>query len=255
MCLGNKYEPILPHWMKRINEKCYSPQIIFLNNLTILDTTLFDLNKGGIIWAIRWKNFLDYIINSKEENVIMCDIDIIIEKNLEPLVALPYDIIWSTEIGGNKAYPQHCTKILGFGICAGFGIFKKSAIPFITTIFKNMQTYKYNSYDDQVNIMEYIVNTNHKIYEEKIILDDKTYTNKIIEIDDIKICVLDFNIIIRDPISNDGQFANHINIDNVGGPQNFIKYFYNDFKHLPLTCRCGKTWLGNNEKCTHIRCN
>ena len=59
-------------------------------------------------------------------------------------------------------------------------------------------------------------------------------------------------ISIRDPIINDGQFANHINIDNVGGVQNFIKYFYEDLETLPLTCRCGKKHLGDNSICKHI---
>jgi hypothetical protein len=39
-----------------------------------------------------------------------------------------------------------------------------------------------------------------------------------------------FNIITRDPLFNDGQFANHINIDNVGGSYNFLQYFDNDLE-------------------------
>ena len=187
----------------------------------------------------------------KKTTIVSCDIDIIIEKDIQPLINLPYDIIFSKEINGDKAYPQHCTSKLGFGICAGFCIFKQNAISFINKIFEIMKSNK-TTYDDQVIIMEYILENNKKIYDEQVILDNKNYTNKIIELDDIKICVLDFDIIIRDPIINKDQYANHINIENVGGNDNFIKFFYEDFKKLPLTCRCGKTWLGDYNICNHI---
>jgi hypothetical protein len=109
-----------------------------------------------------------------------------------------------------------------------------------------------NNYSDQVNIMNYIVNSNYNVHDEEIVLDNVKYINKIIEIDNIKICVLDFDIIVRDPIINNGQFGNHINIDNVGGTSNFLKYFDNDLEKLPLTCRCGKKHLGDNNQCKHI---
>jgi hypothetical protein len=119
-------------------------------------------------------------------------------------------------------------------------------------IYKNMCCKEYNTYDDQVNLMNYIVNNNYTIIDDEIILDGIKYNNKIIKIDNIKICVLDFNIIIRDPIVNNGQFANHINIDNVGGTQNFLKYYDDNLENLPLTCRCGKKHLGDNNICKHI---
>ena len=109
------------------------------------------------------------------------------------------------------------------------------------------------NYSDQVNLMNYIVNSKYNVKDEEIILDNVKYINKIIEIDDIKICVLDFNIIIRDPVFNIGQFGNHINIDNIGGTANFLKYFDNNLENLPLTCRCGKKHLGDNSTfCKHI---
>jgi hypothetical protein len=100
--------------------------------------------------------------------------------------------------------------------------------------------------------MNYIVSNNYTVKDEEIELDSIKYTNKIIEIDGIKICVLDFNIIVRDPILNINQFGNHINIDNVGGTQNFLRYFDEDLESLPLTCRCGKSHLGDNNICKHI---
>lgn len=108
------------------------------------------------------------------------------------------------------------------------------------------------SYSDQVNLMNYIVKNHHTVMEEYAEFDGKTYKNKIINIDGIKICVLDFNIVIRDPILNDGQFANHINIDNIGGTANFLRYFDTPLDKLPLTCRCGKKHLGDNSVCPHI---
>jgi len=184
--------------------------------------------------------------------VIHIDLDIIIEKDIQQLIDLPYDIIISKEIGGPKAYPPECSSKIGFGVCSGFYILHPSSISFMSNILNFMKTYKFNNYSDQVNLMNYITNDeSKKITEEKIILDGREYTNKIIEIDNIKICVLDFNIVTRDPIYNNGQFANHINVDNVGGTNNFIRYFYEDLEKLPLTCRCGK--LGDTNICSHIR--
>jgi len=234
MCCGNKYEPIFLHWVKRIRERCGNVPIVLLNNLGILNNTKFNLNEHGIIWAIRFKNFLDFI-QTTNNPVVMCDVDVIIEKDLQQLVDLPYDIIISKESQGINAYPKHCSNILGFGVCAGFGIYKLSSLAFLNKIYDNMENKKYGNYDDQVNIMEHIVNSKRNVYDSKIVLDNREYTNIIIEIDDIKICVLDFEIVIRDPLISNGQFANHINIDFVEGTDNFIKYFYNDLKDLPCT--------------------
>lgn len=252
LCIGNKYEPIFNHWVNRIKQRCNNNnfKIELLNNTQILNNYNFDYNKSSVIWAIRWKNLLE-LMNKEKTTIVMCDIDVIIEKDIQPIINLPFDIIFSKEINGDKAYPQHCTSRIGFGICAGFCIYKNSSIKFINKIFEIMKSNK-NTYDDQVIIMEYILENYKNIYDEEITLDNNKYTNKIIEIDDIKICVLDFDIVIRDPIYNNGQYADHINIDNVGGTDNYIKYFYNDLNELPLTCRCGKTWLGDYNICPHI---
>ena len=115
-----------------------------------------------------------------------------------------------------------------------------------------MQTNKYNTNSDQVTIMNYIVNNEHTITKEPVVFDGVTYTNSIIHIDNIKICVLDFDLIVRDPILTRGQFANHINVNNVGGVINFLRYFDEPLENLPLTCRCGKAYLGDTSVCNHI---
>lgn len=250
LCIGNKYTPILQHWLNRTTQKCKNAVITVFNDSNYINN-IHVKNRSGLIWLLRFKQNIDYF----KQNMIplvMCDLDIIIEKDIEPLIQLPFDIIISKEIGGTNAYPTDCSNILGFGVCAGFVIFKVTALSFMTTILDNMINGKYNTCDDQVNIMKYIVNNKHSISNEIVKIYDKCYNNIIIDIDNIKICVLDFDIIVRDPIMNIGQVANHINIDNVGGSNNFIKYFYEDLEKLPLTCRCGKTHLGDNNKCIHI---
>jgi len=254
LCIGNKYQPILNHWIKKINEKCKNHKIIVFNKI-VTDLSEFNKNLPGYIWLIRLKSNIDLLL---KENIpiVMCDIDCIIEKDIINLLQINADIIISQEIGGKDAYPHDVSKILGFGCCCGFMILKPNSKKLLLNILSNMKNNKYNTYDDQVNLMKYIIETNnYEVYEENIILDNINYINKIIHIknDNIKICVLDFNIIVRDPIYNNNQFANHINVDNVGGPQNFIKYFYEDLEKLPLTCRCGKIHLGDNNICTHIR--
>ena len=250
-CYGQKYAPIKDIWCNRINNKCKNSEIVVFTDISVLNNSKFQPNFSGYIWALRFKHNLDLLLKTTKP-IVMCDLDVIIEKDIEPIIDLPFDIIISTEIGGCNSYPQNCSSRLGFGVCCGFMIIKPNAKKIMLDIFKNMETKKYNTYDDQVNLMNYIVNSDYKLTEDNIVLDNRKYTNKIITIGDTKICVLDFDIITRDPIFNNGQFGNHINIDNVGGVNNFIKYFYDDIERLPLTCRCGKIHLGDNNKCIHI---
>jgi hypothetical protein len=58
--------------------------------------------------------------------------------------------------------------------------------------------------------------------------------------------------VVRDPLFDIGQYANHINIDNVGGTASFLKYYNQPLEELPLTCRCGKRHLGDTSVCPHI---
>jgi len=250
-CYGPKYTPIKDIWYNRITNKCKNAEIVIFEDINVLNKLLFQSNFHGYIWAVRFKHNLDLLLRNNKP-LVMCDLDVIIEKDIQLIVDLPFDIIVSTEIGGPKSYPKECSSILGFGVCCGFMVVKPTSKKILVEIFKNMESRKYNTYDDQVNLMNYICNSDYVLSEQDIILDNRKYTNKIITIEDIKICVLDFNIITRDPILNNGQFANHINIDNVGGVHNFIKYFYEDLENLPLTCRCGKRHLGDNNVCNHI---
>lgn len=251
-CYGPKYEPVKDKWYNRISEKCKNAEIVIFNDISILNNTLFEPNFPGFIWALRLKHNINLLSLTKKP-IVMCDLDVIIEKDIQPLVDLPFDIIISTEIGGPEAYPKNCSSKLGFGVCCGFMILKKSSLQFMNNIFKNMETKKYNTYDVEVNLMNYIVDADYYIKDYNIILDGKNYTNKIIHINNIKICVLDFNIITRDSIINKGQFGNHINIDNVGGVFNFLRYFNEVLETLPLTCTCGKRHLGDNNECNHLQ--
>jgi len=38
-----------------------------------------------------------------------------------------------------------------------------------------------------------------------------------------------------------------------GEGSNFLKYYDTDLESLPLTRRCGKTHLGDNSICSHIK--
>jgi hypothetical protein len=247
-CYGAKYTPILPFFLERIKEKCKNSVI------KIHDKCNIKLKYGfNYAWwdVVRLHNNIELLMKT-DKPVVHIDIDLIIEKDIEPLVNLNYDIIISKEIGKDEAFPKECSKILGFGVCSGFYVIKKSALAFLIKIYNFMSNQTYQSYSDQVNLMNYIVQNKYTVRDEELILDGITYVNKIIEIDNIKICVLDFNIIIRDPILNNGQFGNHINIDNVDGMTNFLNYYKEDLEKLPLTCRCGKTHLGDNKICEHI---
>jgi teichuronic acid biosynthesis glycosyltransferase TuaG len=245
-CFGDRFKHILPHWNKRICEKCPNAEVILWTDQNCKIT----IPKQYAWWdIIRLQNNLTLLTKP----VVHIDLDIIVEKDIAPIVNLPYDMIISTEIGGNKAYPPECSSKLGFGVCSGFYVIKPSCSVFICKIYDSMVSRKYNNFSDQVTLMNTIVRSKHEVTEEMCELNGQTYTNKIIAIDGIRICVLDFRIITRDPIVDNGQFANHINIDNVGSVGNFIRYFYEPLEKLPLTCRCGKAHLGDTSICRHIK--
>lgn len=240
--LQSKYSFIKDKWIERTKNKCKNGEII------IFEHNYIDHN---IIWKTRLEENIK-IIKKSNLPIVMCDLDVIIEKDIQPLVTLPYDIIISQEIGNNKAYPQDCSSILGFGACMGFAIFKPTAFFILERIYNDMIKNTYYTQDDQVVFMKTIVNNSRYIDEEEIILENKKYKCKIINVLTIKICVLHPDIIVRDPILNINQYANHINLDNVGGPFKFLEYFDKNLEELPLTCRCGKIYLGDNSICKHI---
>ena len=62
--------------------------------------------------------------------------------------------------------------------------------------------------------MKYIVNHSYLETEEKVILDNVEYTNTIIDIDNIRICILDFNIIRRDNSITTNHYGVHYNKDD-----------------------------------------
>jgi len=242
-CYGPKYTPIIPYWKNCIETICPESSIFILDKINL------QLNFKKYAWwdILRLFNNIK-IVKETNKPVVHIDLDIVVKKNIRPLVELDYDIIISREIGGNQAFPKECSEKLGFGICSGFYVIKPRAIPFMTNNLNNMLKTKYNTYSDQETLMNYIVNTPHTVET----VNYGKFKNQIINIDGIRICVLDFGIIIRDPIFDRDQYANHINIDNVGGVSNFIRYFSSPLDALPLTCRCGKKHLGDSSECPHI---
>jgi hypothetical protein len=234
-CTGNKYEHILPHWIKRIERVCPQAEI------KVLKDVLFHVNFSEYAWwdANRILSIMNDLKN-KDCPVVHCDIDVIVEKDLQPLVALPYDFIISTEPRG---FPLELTQQLGFGLCSGFYIAKRGSLPLLEIMFTKMITG--TSYSDQVNLQQHILDHKYTITE--------TEYGKEITLEN-GFCILGLaeKYVTRDPIYQREQFANHINIDNVGGPQWFIKFFYEPLETLPLACTCGKKNRGDDSVCPHI---
>jgi len=247
VCIGNKYTPILPYWLKQIGSKCPNSEIEIFNKIPE------NIKPDKYAWwdILRLTNNLNILLRTQKP-VVHIDIDIIVRKDILPIVSMDHDIIISQEIGGDGAFPKECSQKLGFGICSGLYVLKPTAISFMLNILSHMKKQTFGTYSDQVSMMNYIVNNPHSVTKENYEVGGTIYENRIIHIDGIQICVLDFGLIIRDPIVTRGQFADHINIDNVGGVSNFLNYFNEPLENLPLTCRCGKRHLGDNSVCPHI---
>jgi hypothetical protein len=246
-CDSARYELILPHWINKVNNICNNFKLHIIKKTDEFVSKL-NINYNLYAWwdLIRMVKVIDIL--EQNEIVVQCDLDLIIQKDIQELIDFDYDLIFSKEIGEDKAFPQNCSSKLGFGICSGFFIAKPSSLIFLKNLFNDMINIKYNNaYSDQVAIMNRILETPHIINKENIVLNNIHYTNIIIQIDNIKICVLDFEIIRRDPIQDKDHYGLHINLDNVGGPRQFIKFFYEDFDKLPSTCNC----LRSNKICIH----
>ena len=231
---GSKYREVQEHWLRRIRKKCKNATPIIFRNVEQKEY----LSPIEAWWdIIRTKNILDLLLKERRP-VVQCDLDIIIEKDIEPLIDLDYDFIISQEHYGIKAYPIKCSEKLGFGICSGFYIVKPRAFPFLYKIYENMIARKYGVYSDQVTLMNYIVENDHVVREEAVEIGGTTYTNKIIKIDGFNICVLDFELVRRDPFERKKQIASHINVNSIGGSAQLVHYYYDSYNNLPLSCGC-----------------
>jgi hypothetical protein len=172
-CYGKKYEPILEKWRERIQNRCENVDAIHV----IRECTI--PLKFGFRYAwwdvVRLRKLLDLL---DKKPMVHIDLDIVVEKDIQSLVDLSYDVIVSKEIGGNEAFPNECSRVLGWGLCTGFYIVKPSAKQWMTKIWERMMQNK-ETYSDQVNLMEYIVqHPNAKKREECFGI----YRNQIIEI-------------------------------------------------------------------------
>lgn len=243
-CHSSKFEMILPHWMNRVSSVCKDSKIVVSRK-----DDCKNINYGIYAWwdVMRLTKVIELL--RQGETVVHCDLDIIIQKDIKQLIDINSDIIISKEIGGDRAFPCNCSDRLGFGVCTGFYIAKPTALPYLRRILERMVEIKYDKcYSDQVAIMNSIVDNGFLSGTENITLDGLAYKNHTVETEDTKLCVLDFEIIKRDPDTDQNHFGMHINIDNVDGPNNFIRYFYEDFNKLPKTCRCRM----NGIRCIHM---
>lgn len=231
-CYGKKFTPILPKWTERIAHTCKKAIVCIWDKVDIE----LDYRCYGWYDLIRLYHNLE-ILHREMKPVVHVDMDLIITKDIEPLVQLDYDLIFSTENDGNRAYPPDCSKILGFGICTGFYILKPASFQFMSSIMELMHNRVYKDYSDQVTLMNYFVSNPHVLKEEEVRIDGVVYTNKVIEINNLRIGVLDLRLITREPKQKGNPFGNHIVIDNVGGTQNFLRYFDEDLDLVNAQCR------------------
>jgi len=149
---GDKYSPIENHWKKRVQELHPEAAVKILRNF------IFKKKLSGYAWwdIVRLERMLK-ILRNKGCPVINCDLDLILAKNIRPLIDLEYDLIISKEVGGDMAFPPEISKQLGFGLCTGFYIAKKGSLPLLTKTLYSMKTNEYNSNSDQVTLMNYIL--------------------------------------------------------------------------------------------------
>lgn len=226
-CDGIKYEVILPHWLNRIQTTCKNCEIVIVNkndqNIEIDDTI-------HAWWdVIRMNKIIEFL--EKGYTVVHCDIDIIIQRDIEELLEIDADFIISKATTSHDCeYLEHYYNQYGFCICSGFFIAKPSSISFLKYIFEKMQKKSlkyitYETYSDQCSIMECFIDNNLSTRD---IIYKNTFTNMLSNVLDVDICILDDNIIkISDELGSN-SYGTHMNIDKEGGSLNFLRNFYNN---------------------------
>jgi hypothetical protein len=242
-CHGPKYTPILPHWKKNIETTCPNAKLIVLTDIEL------KLNMNKYAWwdVLRLYKNLE-IIKRTDRPIVHIDLDVIVKKDISPLVQLDYDIIFSRDIGYTKVSPPEFSERFGFTICSGFHVIKPGGRLFMNKIMSLMGRVINQSYSDSFNVMKYIL-----VHEHTIEPDDwGSYKNTIINIEGIRICVLDFGIIEREPLFDREQYAYHINVDNVGGYKEFVKFFTEPLESLPTPCRCRIKYMAEQSECPHM---
>lgn len=124
LCMGETFNKIRPHWIRRVGEKTTNASIVLYDEYNS-DTKI----KRDYAWwdVIRLKNNIS-LLESYSIPVVHVDLDLILEKNITEIVNLPYDLIISQEHYGDKAMPQDCSGILGFGVCTGFYIIRPTCL-------------------------------------------------------------------------------------------------------------------------------
>ncbi|MEY2879263.1 MAG: hypothetical protein RLZZ15_1643 [Verrucomicrobiota bacterium] len=244
-CDGRKYEAILPHWRRRVAEKCPTAAITVF---TVADGVEV-LARDEWAWSdiIRLERMLA-LLGAHGKPVIQCDLDVVVEKDLAPLLGLDFDLVFSNEPGG---FPTECSAKVGVGACCGFFILRPAGAPFAARLLDDMRRRTYGTYADQVALMHRIAASGAAPAPSTAELGGREYRCHAFRVDGARIGILDNRLVTRDPVRDEGQFANHINIDNVGGVRRMIRYFYEPLDDLPLTCRCGQ--FGDTRACAHLR--
>jgi hypothetical protein len=258
LCFGTKYAPIMSHWLTNTITKSPHADVIVYpidNQLPFPpDEVYWSLDPlPGFRWTPKGEAFWDILrldnnlklLNGRGHPVVHCDLDMIVVQDLEPILQWgeteKFDMVFSRETWGDP-----------LPICSGLYILYPSSYSFCKTLRSMMKHKTYGTYSDQNTLRGYILNHPHSIHQTSCTLNGTIYPNNtVITIDTIVICILDMDILTRDPMKTKTQFANHINVDNVGGIYTFIRYFYERLEDLPLTCRCGKRHLGNTDICLH----
>ena len=244
-CSGRKYEALLPHWRQRVAAKCPCRPIAVFTDADV--PAGVDRSEWGWVDRVRLERILG-LLESDGHPVIQCDLDVIVEKDLRRLVELEHDLILSTEPGG---FPTECSAKLGVGACSGFYILKPAGARFAARWLDELRSRRFGCCTDQVALMHRLATSGARPEFELLRLDGRSYRNAVLRVDGLKVCILDNDLVTRDPVGDTGQFANHINCENVGGVRRMIRYFYEDLDNLPLTCRCGQ--LGDSRVCGHVR--
>jgi hypothetical protein len=232
LCIGERFEPVRPHWEKRVQETTQNAGIIIYDEYNV---DQLPISRDVYAWwdVLRMKKNIE-LLRTNQVPVVHCDLDLILVKDITPIIQLPHDIIISMEHYGEDAFPKECSQKLGFGLCTGFYVLKPTCLDFIEGIYSKMLAKKYGSYSDQVCLMNHITGSKHyTVHDEVIVLEGVSFTNKIISLNGITICVLDFDLITRDPIRQNNQYGNHIHIPNAGSTEEFIRFFYEDIENLP----------------------
>jgi hypothetical protein len=215
VCYGSEFWAAVPGWARHIRKISDAPvDILSLDQQEYRDpaarisTIAIDVG-GRHTWGFGDMARLALIAGHLERGTacVQMDIDVLLKRDVSPLLSLPYDFIVSRA----SAQPKPIAERMGFVACTGFYIAKPDAIDLCHAILSHAENNTYDSDLDQIVLNNLLLEAKQQnLWNRRDIAFDHTQ----LSIDEFecfgcRIAVLPSAVIQRNADLGSSLFGNH----------------------------------------------